>query len=143
MELAIKVSGKLSSKSEMLLFLDNVMKNQKSKDQVTALFEDIIRIFMRQCSSISDLALQFLCQLSFKAKDKSKVHYGLWVTRCLTNLIMYLDALRPRLFSDASNQVDLSKPLPIHDVCFAFVFDPQSSIEREDLNKFTIKDMRG
>ena len=27
-------------------------------------------------------------------------------------------------------------------MCFAFVFDQHSSIEREDLNKFTIKDMR-
>lgn len=118
------------------------MRHHKNKDQVTALFEDIIRIFMKQCSPLSDLALQFLCQLSYKAKDKSKVHFGVWVTRCLTNLIMYLDVLRPRLFSDATNQVDLNKPLPIHDMCFAFIFDPQSSIEREDLNKFTIKDMR-
>ena len=55
---------------------------------------------------------------------------------------MYLDAMRPRLFSDATNSSELNKPLPIHDICFAFIFDPQSSIEREDLNKFTIKDMR-
>lgn len=62
---------------------DNLMRNQKGKDQVGALIEDIIRIFLKSCSSISEIALRLLCQLSYKAKDKSKVHYGVWLTRCM------------------------------------------------------------
>jgi len=54
---------------------------------------------------------------------------------------MYLDAAKPRIFSDS--QGELNKALPIHDSCFAFVFDPQSSLEREDFGKLTVKDMRG
>ena len=87
--------------------------------------------------TIVTLCLKFLC-LMFMARDKSKVHYKEFLTRTLTNLTMYIDALAPRLFSD--NAWELNKILPIDDICFAFIFDPSG--ERESTAKFTVKDMR-
>jgi len=60
------------------------------------------------------------------------------VTRVLTNLMLFLDVIKPRLYSDS----DLNKPLPLHDVCFEFIFDKEASDERSDLSQLTIKDMR-
>ncbi len=36
----------------------------------------------------------------FKAREKSKVHFKEWVQRILDNLKLYIDSIRPRLFSD-------------------------------------------
>lgn len=58
----------------------------------------------------------------------------------LTNIILYLDVIKPRLFSE--NADELNRPLPLNDVCFEFIFDREASEERSDLNKLTIKDMR-
>lgn len=112
---------------------------KNKKDQVTLLFEDITKIFMLQNKQIAELSLKFLCNL-FKARDKSQVNFREWVTRVLTNIILYLDAIKPRLFSESSEE--LNKPLPLNDVCFEFIFDREASEDRTDLHKLTIKDMR-
>ena len=87
---------------------------------------------------VADLALNFLCQMH-KARDKRKVNYREWVTRVLTNIVMYLDAIKPRLFSASPGE--MNKPLPIHDICFDFIFDKEASEDRRDLNTLTIKEM--
>lgn len=94
---------------------------------------------MVQDGQLADLCLKFLCNM-FKARDKSRVNFKEWVTRVLTNIILYLDVIKPRLFSESAEQ--LNKPLPLNDVCFEFVFDREASDERTDLQKLTIKDMR-
>ena len=116
----------------------NRNSGQRRKDTVTSLFEELVKMFMLQVQPIADLSLQFLARM-FKARDKTKVAYREWVTRALTNLILYLDVISPRLFSSGS---DLNKPLPIDGICFEFIFDRESSDNREDLQKLTIKDMR-
>jgi hypothetical protein len=114
----------------------NRHQNQK-KDTITTLFEDLTKMFMLQEKQIADLALKFLCCM-FKARDKCKVTFKEWVTKVLTNILLFLDAIKPRLFSDT----DLNKPLPINDTCFDFIFDKEASDDRSDLNKLTIKEMR-
>lgn len=94
---------------------------------------------MEEHKAISDLSLKFLCSL-YKARDKSKVGYKEWVKRVLTNLILYLEAVKPRHFSD--NAEEMNNPLPIEEVCFNFIFELESSVERTDLSKLTIRDMR-
>lgn len=77
---------------------------------------------------MADVAIMFLAKM-FKARDKPRQAYKEWVSRSLTNLMLYLDAISPRLFSDA----DANKPLPINDLCFAFIFDREGSENRESL----------
>ena len=101
------------------------------------MFEDLVKMFMLQDKSIADVSLQFLCMM-FKARDKCKQTYKEWVTRVLTNIMLFLDAIKPRLYSDT----DLNKPLPINDTCFEFIFDREASDDRSDLSKLTIKEMR-
>lgn len=74
----------------------------------------------------------------FKARDKCKLTFKEWVTRVFTNLLLFLDATKPRLFSDT----ELNKPLPLADVCFDFIFDREASEDRTKLDQLTIKDMR-
>lgn len=114
----------------------NRNNGQRKKDTVTHLFEELVKIFMLQVQPIAELSLQFLAKM-FKARDKTKVNYKEWLNRCLTNLILYLDAISPRHFSST----DLNKPLPIDGQCFEFIFDRESE-NRESLQKLTIKDMR-
>ena len=74
----------------------------------------------------------------FRARDKSKLHYREWVSRILANIQMYLEALEPRVFSESQ----LSKTLPVDDICFEFIFDTKLAVDRESPNKFTFKDFR-
>lgn len=106
---------------------------------MTQLFEDLVNMFMLQDKGIALTCLKFLCNL-FKAREKARANFREWVTRVLTNIILFLDALKPRLFSESAEV--LNKPLPVNDVCFEFVFDREASEERTDLQKLTIKDMR-
>ena len=92
---------------------------------VTILFVDITKIFLSKNKGIADISLKFLGEM-FKARDKSKVHYKEWLTKCLSNLIMYLDTIKPRLFSDK----DLNKALPIGTMCFDFIFDKEVNREQ-------------
>ena len=47
---------------------------------VINLFENVVKVFLYKFNDISELALRFL-SLSFRARDKSKMHYNILVER--------------------------------------------------------------
>ena len=47
---------------------------------VINLFENVVKVFLYKSNDISELALRFL-SLSFRARDKSKMHYNILVER--------------------------------------------------------------
>lgn len=110
----------------------------KKRDLVTALFEEITRVFLVSSPETAELSLRFLCRM-FKARDKSNFHFNAWVKRCLANVHIFMDAIRPRLFSEKAEE--LNKQIP-QDTCFSFVFDQKSVDMQEKLGVLTIKDFR-
>mmetsp|Transcript_19486 Transcript_19486/g.29953 ORF Transcript_19486/g.29953 Transcript_19486/m.29953 type:complete len:89 (+) Transcript_19486:441-707(+) len=87
---------------------------------ITQTVEDLAALYAYKDTSVTNQCFQFLA-FQFKSRDKAKAHYKEWVNRCLANLEIYLDAIRPRLFSE--DPADLNKEIPINETCFSFIFD--------------------
>jgi hypothetical protein len=56
------------------------------------LFEEVTKIFLVSNQTLADLSLKILCSL-YKARDKARLTFREWVTRVLTNLILFLDCV--------------------------------------------------
>jgi len=74
-------------------------QNSKKKDLVTSTMEELTFLFLRRDPAIVDVCLRFQANM-FKARDKSKLHYREWIRRIVANIVMYLDSVRPRVFSE-------------------------------------------
>lgn len=77
-------------------------QSDRKRDIVSQLFEEITRVFLDRDEEVVSLSLRFLSGL-FKSRDKSKVHFKEWVNRCLSNLLILVDIIRPRLFSESAD----------------------------------------
>lgn len=104
---------------------------------VTVLIEDVIRRANGN-PTVTSLSIKFMAQM-YMARDKSKMHYGHFIKRVISNLKMYLNVLKPRVFSDQNTTKEINEALPIDSECFSFIFQVES---QENLSKLTIKDMR-
>lgn len=114
-----------------------ISSKSNKKDMVTVLIEDVIRRANGH-PTITALSIKFMASM-YMARDKSKMHYGLFIQRVISNLRMYLNVLKPRVFSDQNTSKEINEPLPIDSECFSFIFHADS---QENLSKLTIKDMR-
>eukprot|EP00347_Sterkiella_histriomuscorum_P004192 403361395 len=104
------------------------------KDHLTTQFELLIKQLLTIDITSADYCVQLLCLL-FKSKDKSRLQFKDWISRILTNIVMYVNALQPRQFEDsqgANQEINMS-------VGFEFLFERDDASQ---INKLSVKDLK-
>ena len=105
------------------------------KDHLTTQLETFIKYLMPVDGIAANHCLELLC-LVFKSKDKSRLQFKDWVSRILSNLVLYVNALQPRSFEDAAGA---NQEINMAQVGFEFMFDREDASQ---INKLTIKDLK-